>query len=357
MSTGALATLLGQQPHTLPGFKTTGKILFILNLILFLIFVLCITYRFIKHPGSLSRSLHHPHESFFFGTFWVSIALILYGVQVYGVSSTGPWLVKALEVSFWTYAGLVFLVAVFQYHIIFDTQKLPVMEAMPAWILPVYPFLVLGPLAAVLEYNQPQESALPIMLGGLCFQGLGWSVAFFMYTIYVTRLVNSELPEPSKKPAMFVAVGPAAYTSNTLVALGLQAPKVLPPDFLDLPSLPIGETWKAIGVPAGIFLWLLSFWFCALATVSVLKSARHIHFTLNWWAFIFPNVGLTIALVQIGNVLSSDGIKGICLALTIVLVVLWIFVAVINVRAVWEGDVMWPGMDEDMEDMDNPEEE
>lgn len=215
MSTGAIATLLGQQPFGFDGLKTIGKIFFILDLVLFTIFCGCIAYRFIKtHPGSLSLSLHHPHESFFFGTFWVSIALILYCIQQYGVPSSGPWLVKALEILFWTYAGCAILVAVFQYHVIFDTRKLPVMDALPAWILPVYPFLVLGPLSAVLEYSQPQKSALPIMIGGICFQGLGWGIALIMYTIYVTRLINSELPEPSKRPAMYVAVGPAGMISK-----------------------------------------------------------------------------------------------------------------------------------------------
>ncbi|KAJ4299670.1 hypothetical protein N0V90_004916 [Kalmusia sp. IMI 367209] len=353
MSTGAIATLLGQQPLGFDGLKTIGKIFFILDLILFLTFCGCITYRFTHNKsGTLSLSLHHPQESFFFGTFWVSIALILYCIQQYGVPLSGPWLIKALEILFWSYAGCAILVAVFQYHVIFDTRKLPVMDALPAWILPVYPFLVLGPLAAVLEYSQPQLSALPILIGGICFQGLGWSVALFMYTIYVTRLINSDLPEPSKRPAMYVAVGPAAYTANTLVALGMQAPKVLPPNFLGIYSFPVGDVWKAIGVPAGIFLWLLSFWFCALSTVSVISSWKQMYFTLNWWAFIFPNAGLTIALIQIANVLDSRGIKAVCSAMTVILVALWIFVAFMNVRAVLRGDVLWPGMDEDMEDVE-----
>lgn len=76
------------------------------------------------------------------------------------------------------------------------------------------------------------------------------------------------------------------------------------------------------------------------------------HFTLNWWAFIFPNVGLTIALIQIANVLNSDGIKGVCSAMTIILVGMWIFVALMHIRAVLRREVLWPGMDEDMEDIE-----
>ena len=151
----------------------------------------------------------------------------------------------------------------------------------------VYPFLVLGPLASVLLYSQPQSAGLTILIGGIAFQGLGWMFAFIIYTIYLTRLIEKDLPAEPKRPGMYVAVGPASYTSNTLVALGMQAPKYLPPGFLGTPTdFPIGDVWKAIAVPAGIFLWLLGFWFSALATVSVLFGVRKLHFTLDWWGMI-----------------------------------------------------------------------
>ena len=136
MSTGAIASLLSQQPYTFDGLQVIGKIFFLLDIVLFLLFTGLITARFIMNPGIFTRSLHHPHESFFFGCFWVSIALILYNIQQYGTPSTGPWLVKALEISFWTYAGCALLVAIFQYHVIFDEENLPVVHAMPSWVLP-----------------------------------------------------------------------------------------------------------------------------------------------------------------------------------------------------------------------------
>lgn len=352
MSTGAIATLLGQQPNDFTGLKTIGKIFFILDIFLFLIFSACITYRFVATPQSLNRSLHHPHESFFFGSFFVSIALIIYCIEQYGVPSTGPWLLKALEILYWMFAGVVMLVAIFQYHVIFDREQLPVTEAMPAWILPVYPFLVLGVVGSTLLDSQPKSAGLPIFIGSIAFQGLGFNVAFFMLTLYVTRLVSSELPEAPKRPGMYVAVGPAAYTANTLVALGMQAPYHVPDNFLGITSVPVGDIFKAVGVVTGIFCWLVAFWFCALTTVSVLVSAKESHFTLNYWAFIFPNVGLVVALVQIAKALESPVIKGVCSGATIVLVVLWIFVALANVRGLWKRQVLWPGMDEDMEDVE-----
>jgi hypothetical protein len=80
-----------------------------------------------------------------------------------------------------------------------------------------------------------------------------------MLTIYVTRLVNSDLPEAPKRPAMYVAVGPAAYTANALVALSMQAPKHVPADLLGINSVPVSDLLKTLSVATGIFIWLIAF--------------------------------------------------------------------------------------------------
>jgi len=357
MSTGAIATLLSQQPYTFTGLKTIGKVVFIIDLVLFVLFSILISLRFHLVKGALRKSLHHPHESFFFGTFWVSIALIIYSIQAYGVPSCGQWLVRTLEVLFWLYAGCVMLVAIFQYHRIFDIQQLPVNEMMPAWILPIYPFIILGPLAGTLLYSQPRpSSALPMLIGGIAFQGLGFCFAFIQYTLYITRLTSGLLPDEPKRPGMFVAVGPAAYTANAMVILGSQAQVILPPGFLGITTIPVGDIWKAMGVAVGIFLWLLAFWFFALSTVGIIHGYKEAHFTLNYWAIIFPNAGLTIALIQLGNVLGSSPVKAVCSAMTILLCAAWLWIAALTIKAVWQGKVLWPHKDEDMEDIEGHEE-
>lgn len=320
----------------------------------------CAEPTLIKYSGAFTKSLHHPLESFYFGAFWVSISMILYCTAIYGVPSCGPWLNKALEVCFWLYGACAILVSVFQYHVIFDTEKLPVFEAMPVWVLPAYPTITLGPLASQLLFTQPQSAGIPILLGGILFQGFGWMIALIMYTIYFTRLINSNVPEEPKRPGMFMAVGPAAYTASTLITLGTQAVKVLPPDFMGFPGdvIPVGYIWKAIGLPAGLFLWLVAFWFSALSTVSVLFGIRNMQFNLSWWAFIFPNVGLTVAAINIGKTVGSDAIGWVCSVFTIFLVIAWLLTAAWNIKAVYYHEILFPGEDEDMEDLQgHPEED
>ncbi|EWY80697.1 hypothetical protein FOYG_16626 [Fusarium oxysporum NRRL 32931] len=349
MSTGGLANLLNEQPYTFTGLKTIGKIFFILNIILFLTFTALIIARFTIKPRAFSTSLHHPSESFFFGAFWVSIALILTGAQSYGGPETGPWFTTAMRVVFWIYYACEMVVAVTQYHIIFETERLDISEALPGWILPAYPFLVTGMLAAKVAGSQPQWSAVQIIVAGLMGQGLGWMLALFIYAVYLSRLIQHKLPDASKRPGMFIAVGPAAFTCGGLIALGTQAKSALPDDFLGTPSIPAGELWSGMSVAAGLFIWLMAIWFSALSAISVLRAVRRMEFSLSWWALIFPNVGLALATINVGNTISSRGIKIFGSALTVVLVIVWFICAAFHIRAIIRRDLLAVGKDLDVE--------
>ncbi|KAH7369484.1 malic acid transport protein [Plectosphaerella cucumerina] len=357
MSTGALASLINVQPFEFPGLTTIGKIFYILNLILFVTFSTLIVIRFIKKPLALSTSLHHPSESFFFGSFWVSIALIINGAQGYGVPESGPWLVSALKVLFWIYIACALIVAVFEYHVIFEVEKLSLSDAVPAWILPAYPFLVTGTVAANIAETQPDGSALQIIVAGLMGQGLGWILALFVYVVYLTRLIANDMPPPSTRPGMYVSVGPAAYTCAGLVGLGKQAQTVLPDGFLGVTSLQVGDVWRSCSVAAALFLWLIALWFSCLTTVSIFRVMKRMNFTLQWWAFVFPNAGLAIATIQLGDSLDSFGLKAFGAAITVVLVALWLLCAFCHLRALWNRELLAVGKDMGVEEVNNTHDE
>ena len=209
MATGSLAVILSETPNRFYGLQVIGKIVFILDIVLFVSFTIFTCIRFYLVPKRFLVSLHHPVEGLFFGAYWVSIALILSCTQTYGVPSAGPWLVKALEVCFWIYAAIVLMVAIFQYYVLFQEERLRVADAMPAWIFPIYPLLVIGPVAGTLLPSQPGTAAYPMFVGAVMLQGVAWTVSFLTYTILYQRLMSSELPKPRARPGMFVSVGPA----------------------------------------------------------------------------------------------------------------------------------------------------
>ena len=208
MSTGSLAVVLYQTPHKFNGLLTIGKIVFILDLTLFLLYTAIIATRFTLKPNTFRKSLVDPGESFFFGSFWVSLSLVLQNISQYAFPSCGSWLVRTLEILFWIYFALILIVAIFQYQNLFVEKNLRIADMTPAWILPIYPLLVTGPLAAVIMNQQPQRAAEAIWAAGVLAQGLGWMVAVFMYGLWTIRLLSADLPPPSMRPGMYIAVGP-----------------------------------------------------------------------------------------------------------------------------------------------------
>ena len=92
-----------------------------------------------------------------------------------------------------------------------------------------------------------------------------------------------------------------------------------------------------LGATAGMFLWLLAFWFFGLSTVSVLQGYKEMTFNLTWWGFIFPNAGLTLATIELGNILGSSSIQWVTSVMTILLFFGWLVLGTLEFKAIWKG--------------------
>lgn len=84
-----------------------------------------------------------------------------------------------------------------------------------------------------------------------------------------------------------------------------------------------------------------------MALIATLLAVRKMTFHLVWYALIFPNVGFTIAVIDIGEQLISPAIQWVGSIMTIVLVAVWLYVMIMHARAVFIKQIMMPGADED----------
>lgn len=352
MSTGGLAMVIGQTPHQFPGLETIGKVVFIFNLVLFVILVSSIITRFILCPRALKASLTDSTEAFFFPTFWLSISTIISNSQVYGMPGTGPWLVTALRVIFWLYAGCALLIAILLYLVLFSTPSVHAKSkadgAAPSWVLPIFPVMLGGTLSGIIAAHQPPNHALPIIAAGVAFQGLGWMMFSAVLALYLLRLFQTGLVPRKHRASMFMMVGPPSFTALALISNAKALPQthgyfaVTHPGAQDL--LLVLSTWAAI------FLWGLAFWFFGLALAACLMAVPRVRWTPAWWAYVFPNVGFTVATINIGKELDSEAILWVASVMTVALVVVWLFVAGAQIRAIARKMVLWPGKDEDRDE-------
>ncbi|TGO54608.1 hypothetical protein BCON_0104g00040 [Botryotinia convoluta] len=352
MSTGGVAFTLSVLPIESDAILTLGKAMFVINIMVFLTIVGLLIARFTMYPGTFTHSLTNPHEGFFFATGFLTMATMMTNATAYGIPNTGPWLIGALRLAFWLYTIGATLLAIVYYHILFTVKKLVITNVLPGWVLPIFPAMLVGTLASAIAKTQPVESAAQMLVAGLTFQGLGMMLAIMMYGIYFGRLLTSGLPVDASRPAMFIAVGPPSFTALALIGMAQDATttKVFT-EYYNLPGITnpaaIPDMLQLGALLSAIFLWALAFWFFAIATFAAIEAFSRNDFHLNWYAYVFPNVGFTIATIKIGERLNSPPILGVGTAMGIVLFLLWMLIVFAHIKAFSKKMIMWPGKDED----------
>ncbi|KAJ7719498.1 voltage-dependent anion channel [Mycena metata] len=347
MATGGMALLLAPQtqPHTFTGLETIGKVVYIWDLFLFTAVTLCITYRFVRFPGTLVASLTHPTESLFAATPLLSLASIIAAIARYGVPSAGTWLIVTYRILFWVYFVVSFVAAVGLYFLLFTSPALKLSDMSPAWDLPIFPFMLSGTIASAGAALQPPVQAVPMIVAGLTAQGLGMMISILMYSNYIHRMIQYGFPSPQSRAGMFIAVGPPSFTSLALIGMANDFPAAYRAYF-GAPETTV-QIMRVMATATAVFIWSLSLWFFCITVLACLAARTQMHFHLNWWAFVFPNVGFTIATISIGKMFDSPAVGWVGSAMTILLVITYLAVGWQHARAFVRRDILSQGKDED----------
>ena len=353
MSTGGLSLLIHAQPYQFPGLRQIGTAVYVINIVFFALITSAMLARFALFRGTLTRSVTHPREGFFAPTFFLSIATIITSTQRYCVPEdpalareTAGGLLLAIRAAFWAYVVVTTSVAVGQYSYVFSAHSFGLQTMMPTWILPIFPIMLSGTIASVIAASQPPNLGVPIVVAGLTCQGLGIAVAFMMYAHMIGRLMQSGLPNREHRTGLFMCVGPPAFTALAFIGLA----RGLPDDFdHNLDGIVEAHIVETMGVVGAGFLWALSCWWFAIAVLAVVRSPPR-YFHLSWWAAVFPNTGFTLATISLGTCFHSDTVLWFATAMSILVVLTYLFVLFNHVRAVIVQDIMYPGRDEDVED-------
>ncbi|KAF2018952.1 hypothetical protein BU24DRAFT_364314 [Aaosphaeria arxii CBS 175.79] len=346
MSTGGLGIALAETPHRFTGLYAIGVAVMILNIALFLFLSGLMVARCLIDPVRFKRSFIHPAESFFFGSYLLSMVTIIGNIQLYGVTlgPASPWLISAIHSLYWIYTGVAVVTGTLQFWVFMARTPARPVPVNPAWFLLGYSNMLIGTLSALIAHSQPPERRAAVLVSGLTFQGFGFLFSLLLLTMYLTQLFERGLPPPDMRPGMYIPLGLFAYT---IVALIGQA-KAIPRDYGYWASHPMSvEILQTMALLIGIFIWFFTFWLFAIATISCVMSIGKMGFKLPWWAFIFPNVGFAVGTAKIGIELQSEGIMWLSSVMTVLLAGMWLFTVVACIRGVWMKRILWPGMDED----------
>lgn len=203
--------------------------------------------------------------------------------------------------------------------------------------------MLTGTIASLVAAYQAPGRAVLVVFSGLAFKGFGFIISFICSVYFVRLLLDKGLPPPQLRPGLFIPVGSVAYTIVALLGLSDAIPEY--GYFVVHPSAK--ETLKIVALFVSVFMWLFAFWIFGIALLANASVVCKMPFSLNWWAFIFPNVGFMLSTSMIGKELDSAAILWVASVMTIGLVVIWLVAVVGCIGAVWQGRIVWPGRDED----------
>jgi tellurite resistance protein TehA-like permease len=207
------------------------------------------------------------------------------------------------------------------------------------WVFPVYPLLIIAPLAASLINAIPspsetqQLSSQTILAGALMLQGIGFLVSAIIYSAFLYRLMTQGLPAPPLLPAMFVSVGPAGFTATGIIQLGTLASKALPHSTVsslgstDAVSMII----RVLALAAGLCLWGLTLWFFVLSVGGQWRCLfggreKRPHFGISFYAFVFPNSALVSSTHAVGKALGWPCVQILGCVFAGIMIFVWVVV-------------------------------
>lgn len=141
-----------------------------------------------------------------------------------------------------------------------------------------------------------------------------------------------------------MAVGPPSFTALAVMGMADNLPR----GYAYFATNPLAiDVLQPLALAFSIFLWLFGFFFFCIAAVACIDGFRNLNWSLICWAFVFPNTGFAIATIDIGNELNSEGIRWVGSAMTILLVIVWLYNLVMHTRTIALKRMLWPGKDED----------
>ncbi|SMY25403.1 unnamed protein product [Zymoseptoria tritici ST99CH_1A5] len=341
-STGGIASVLANSPKTFSGLQTIGTIVFIFNLVLFLIFLALTGVRWYHDPKRFAKSFVTAPDCYFFGSFWLTIATIIIDIEGYGVPHAGPWLVTVVRVLFWLYAAVTLLNTTVHLSLVFRAQTMKANDFKVPAFLQVLNAMLTGTVAATIVHSQPVEHRLPIMVAGVAYQGLGWIVCTFFLTMLIASLFENGWPPLNLRPGLFIMTGTSGFTIVALIGIARAGPTTPYGYFNTHPMA--GEVLLILATWTGVFMWVFTAWvFLVAVFVNLMELFERkdgkwrltMDFTNVAWSYIFPNVGFTLSTVYLGQEFESQGIQWLSVAMIILLMAFWLLNLVMMAKKVF----------------------
>ena len=337
MGTGVLALALAQLPGANPALHAIAEVLWLFNILLFLLFTGLYAARWVLFFGEARRIFGHSTVSMFFGTIPMGLATIINGFLLFGLPRWGDGVIALAEVLWWLDVAMSLACGVLIPYMMFTRQEHSIDQMTAVWLLPVVAAEVAAASGGLLApHLADAHSQLVVLVTSYVLWAFSLPVAFSLLTILLLRMALHKLPHENMAASSWLALGPIGTGALGMLLLGADAPAI----FAANGMAGIGEIAAGLGLVSGITLWGFGLWWMLMAVLITLRYLRAgIPFNLGWWGFTFPLGVYSLATLKLASTLHLTFFSVFGCALVALLAVMWLIVGKRTVRGAWRGEL------------------
>ncbi len=334
MGTGVLALALNQFPLDIPGLHQIGRVLWMLNIGLFVLFTCMYAARWIFFFDEARRIFHHPVVSMFFGTIPMGLATIINGFLAFGIPLWGNVALEIAHALWWLDVAMAMACGLLIPFLMFTRQDHSLEKMTAVWLLPIVSAEVAAASGALLVPLLQPDEAYAVHIISYALWAFSVPLAMSILVILLLRLILYKLPNRDMAASGWLALGPIGTGALGLVLLGGNAPQV----FAQHGLASVGEVGLGIGVIGGVILWGYGLWWLMLAVLKTVRYSREgLPFNIGWWAFTFPLGVYSLATMALARVTHFSFFSIMGGVLITCLAGFWLVVMARTLHGAWKG--------------------
>ncbi|MDA3904056.1 MAG: hypothetical protein PF441_11495 [Desulfuromusa sp.] len=305
--------------------------------VIFLLFLLPWTAKFVLYPASARKDLNHPIASNFFPT--MPIALILFSLNLMKYPSMFFSEQVSLQLAYYLWllgvTGIYVLGFIILAHI-FRHQEIKLQHANFGWYIPPVSKLLIPIAGYELAGYFPERAELAITISTVSF-GVGLFLFLFVGAAVYHRYIYHELPTSRFAATFFIGIAPPAIIS---VILFKMVHLFSHHQYMGLDSTAIVTMCKF----AIVLTWGFAAWWHIMAVIMIMYYLTKIElpYALSWWAFTFPSGALCVSSAVAWKA-SGFGIIYTFYQYSVAFMLLvWILVLIWTMKGVISGKIFAP---------------
>lgn len=341
MGTGIMSILIHQAPHQFNGMTHIGTALYVLNCILFVLFLGISCARYVTYPFVLRYMLNYPPQSFFLGAVPCGLSTLVSATVYIAVPKFGAWASTLALVLWWINVVMALTTCIGVPFVMFHIHRLTLDKMTGAWLLPVVPTIVAAAAGSLVAAEVGASHSMTVIAVCYVLFGMGMGTALFITVMYFHRLTVHHLPDSEVIVSAFLPLGPLGQGAFVLIRLG-QAGKSTFAATGFLGSENAGEIVLVMSVIVALMLWGMGLWWLCHGVYSVVVRRLHgrLRFNMGFWGFIFPLGVFNSATYALSAAIPSAFFGYLSMVFLVALVLLYVWVVLGTLYATYQGKLL-----------------